>query len=115
MRRGEIRLVDLEPVLGGEANKRRPAVVVSNDRANAAVVARGRGVVTVVPLTSNTERVYPFQTLLPADRTGLRRDSKSQPEQIRAVAPERVGPAIGLLDGELLRLVDDGLRVHLAL
>ncbi len=36
MRRGEVRLVDLDPARGSEASKRRPAVVVSNDRANAA-------------------------------------------------------------------------------
>ena len=66
MRRGEIRLVDLEPVRGSEAGKRRPAVVVSHDRANAAAARLGRGVVTVVPVTSNVARIFPFQVLLPA-------------------------------------------------
>jgi mRNA interferase MazF len=51
MLRGEILLVDLEPVRGAEANKRRPAVVVSNDGANASASKLGRGVVTVVPVT----------------------------------------------------------------
>ena len=68
MQRGEIRLVDLEPVRGNEANKRRPAVLVSNDRANTTAARLGRGVVTVVPVTSNVARVFPFQSLLPADR-----------------------------------------------
>lgn len=57
MRRGEVRLVDLDPVRGSEANKQRPAVVVSNDRANAVAQRLERGVVTVVPLTSNTARI----------------------------------------------------------
>ena len=57
IRRGSIHLVDLEPVRGSEANKVRPAVVVSNDGANAAADRLGRGVVTVVPLTSNVQRV----------------------------------------------------------
>ena len=35
MRRGEVRLTDLNPARGSEADKRRPAIVVSNDRANA--------------------------------------------------------------------------------
>ena len=48
MLRGEIRLVDLEPIRGSEAGRRRPAVVVSNDRANATAARVGRGVVTVV-------------------------------------------------------------------
>ena len=71
MQRGEIRLVDLEPVRGAEADKQRPAVIVSNDGANNAAQRLGRGVVTVVPVTSNVERVYPFQVLLPAGATGL--------------------------------------------
>ena len=57
MLRGEIRLVDLEPARAGEADKRRPAVIVSNDNANATAARLGRGVVTVVPVTSNLARV----------------------------------------------------------
>ena len=66
MRRGEVRLVDLEPVRGAEADKRRPAVIVSNDGANSTAQRLRRGVVTVVPVTSNVTRVYPFQVLLTA-------------------------------------------------
>lgn len=57
MLRGEIRWTDHDPARASEANKRRPAVVVSNDRANAVTVRLGRGVVTVVPVTTNTGRV----------------------------------------------------------
>ena len=89
MRRGEIRLVDLESVRGSEASKRRPAVVVSNDSANAVAARLGRGVVTVVPATSNVERVLPFQVLLPSARAGLGVDSKAQAEQVRSVSVER--------------------------
>jgi mRNA interferase MazF len=115
MRRGDIRLIDLEPVRGSEASKRRPAVIVSNDRANATADRIGRGVVTVVPLTSNTARVFPFQTLLPAGETGLPRDSKAQAEQVRAVAVERVGPALGRVPTELMTRLDEALRLHLQL
>jgi mRNA interferase MazF len=111
--RGEIRLVDLEPTQGSEANKRRPAVVVSNDRANAAVERHARGVVTVVPVTSSVERVFPFQTLLPADATGLRMDSKAQAEQVRSVSVERLGPVIGRVPLQLMSDLDDALRLHL--
>jgi mRNA interferase MazF len=115
MRRGEVRLIDLEPVRGSEANKRRPAVVVSNDQANAAAARFGRGVVTVVPLTRNVERVFAFQTLLPAASSGLRADSKAQAEQVRAVAVERVGAVLGRVPDELMLALDDALRVHLQL
>lgn len=115
MRRGEIRLVDLEPVCGSEAVKRRPSVVVSNDRANAVATRLGRGVVTVVPITGNVARVYPFQVLLPADTSGLSVPSKAQAEQVRSVAVERLGPALGQLPGELMGEVDHALRLHLEL
>ena len=115
MRRGEVRLIDLEPVRGNETNKRRPAVLVSNDRANAAAARLGRGVVTIVPLTSNVARVFAFQTLLPAGRTGLRTDSKAQAEQIRSVSVERVGPVLGRVPPELMLDLDQALRTHLQL
>ncbi len=115
MYRGEVRLVDLDPARGAEANKLRPAVVVSNDRANAAAQRLGRGVVTVVPLTSNTARVLPFQVLIPAEEAGLRVASKAQAEQIRSVAVQRLGPPLGQLRASLMTEIDDALRLHLDL
>ena len=115
MRRGEIRLVDLDPTKGAEANKRRPAVIMSNDGANTTAARLGRGVVTVVPVTSNIERVYPFQVLLEAMATGLDRDAKAQAEQVRSVAVERVGALVGILTGQLASDLDEALRLHLAL
>lgn len=115
MRRGEIRLVELDPVVGAEAKKRRPAVIVSNDQAVRQVAVLNSGVVAVVPLTSNTEKVYLFQTLLPKDRTGLKKDSKAQSEQIRAVDVSRIGPHLGIVPPDLLREIDETLRLHLGL
>jgi mRNA interferase MazF len=115
VRRGEIVTVDLDPVRGSEASKSRPAVVVSNDAANGTATRLGRGVVTVVPVTSSTERIYPFQVLLPARETGLRRDSKAQAEQVRSVAVERIGNRIGQLPAALMAELDQALRVHLSL
>lgn len=100
---------------GAEADKRRPAVIVSNDGANSSAERIGRGVITVVPVTSNTERVYPFQVLLPAAASGLDRDSKAQAEQLRSIAIERVGATVGVLPPELLAKLDEALRLHLAL
>lgn len=115
MQRGEIRFVDLEPMRGSEAAKRRPAVIVSNDGANLAAARLGRGVITVVPVTSATKRVYPFQVLLRAADTGLRHDSKAQAEQVRAVAVERLGARVGTLPPALMVELDEALRLHLAL
>jgi mRNA interferase MazF len=53
MRRGEVWWVALDPTVGGEIGKTRPAVIVSNDRWNAA-----NNRFQVVPITSNTRRVF---------------------------------------------------------
>ncbi len=115
MLRGEIREVNLEPVRGSEASKRRPAVIVSNDGANTTASHLNRGVITVVPVTSNVTRIYPFQVFLPASDSGLRRDSKAQAEQVRSVAVERVGGRVGQLTALLMSELDDALRLHLSL
>jgi mRNA interferase MazF len=115
MLRGEIRLTDLDPARAAEADKRRPAIIVSNDRATATAARLGRGVVTVVPITSNISRVFPFQVLLPADDVGIRVDSKAQAEQVRSVSIERIGPVIGRLPTHLISKLDDALRLHLQL
>lgn len=115
MRRGEIHVVDLDPERGTEADKRRPAVIVSNDGANTTAERLGRGVVTIVPVTSNVDRIYPFQVLLEAGSTGLRRDSKAQAEQVRSVSVERIGERVGSLTPDLISALDEALRLHLAL
>lgn len=115
MRRGEIRVVDFDPSRGSETAKRRPAVIVSNDGANAVATRLGRGVITVVPVTSNIQRIYPFQVRLPARATGLRQDSKAQAEQIRSVTVERLGERIGMLPASIMLKVEEALRLHLAL
>ena len=103
MRRGDV--VALDNTL--------PAVIVSNDAANATAARLRRGVITVVPVTSNTERVHPFQVVLPAQDTGLRQDSKAQAEQVRSVAVERIGRRIGRVPAGLMTKLDEALRVHL--
>ena len=115
IRRGDIVTVNLDPAVGSEARKIRPAVVVSNDVANATAARLGRGVITVVPVTSNIARIYPFQVLLLASQTGLARDSKAQAEQVRSVAVERIGTRMGRLPAAVMRELDDALGVHLSL
>jgi len=115
MRRGDVVWVDLDPVKGTEANKVRPAVIVSNDGANRTAQQLGRGVVTVVPVTTNTAKVFPFQVLLPARRCRLSRTSKAQAEQMRSVAVERVGSTAGHLPPDILDQLDAAIRLHLGL
>jgi mRNA interferase MazF len=115
MIRGEIRLVGFGRAVPGEPARRRPAVIVSNDGANSTAARLGRGVITVVPVTSNVTRVYPFQVLFPAEASGLDRDSKAQAEQVRSVSVERVQDRVGSVPAPLMLELDEALRVHLAL
>ena len=115
MKRGDVYLTDLEPARGSEANSVRPAVVVSRDALNEVVDERGYGVLTVVPLTSNTARVLSFQVFLPSEDTGLDKDSKAQAEQVRAVSADRLRRRLGSVPAPLMAQLDRALRLHLAL
>ena len=116
MRRGEVWLADFDPSSGSESAKIRPCVIVSNDASNRIVERLGRGVVTVVPLTSNTARIHGFQTLIVADpRTGLAVDSKAQAEQVRALDHTRMIRQMGSLDADQIIALNTALATHLAL
>ena len=115
MHRGDVVLIDVDPEDGAEGDELRAAVVVSNDGANAAAARLGWGVVTVVPVTSNVARVFPFQVLLSARACGLAHDSKAQAEQIRSIAVERVGRTLGRVPAAPMHDLEEALRLHLAL
>ncbi len=88
---------------------------MSNDAVNNQAAQLGRGVVTIVPVTSDVERVYRFQVLLPAGTGGLTRDSKAQAQQIRAVDAVRIGRRLGALSVDTMASLDRALRLHLDL
>jgi mRNA interferase MazF len=66
-------------------------------------------------VTSKNERVLPFQVLLSAAKTGLPKDSKAQVEQIRSIAYERFGRKVGSVPYEIMALVEDAIRLQLAI
>lgn len=101
----------LDATIGGEIRKRRPVVIVSNDAGN-----RASGVVTVVPLTSNVDRVFPFEVMLEAAATGLERDSKARAQQVRTISKLRLAEQrAGALPPAEMHALDAALRLHLAL
>jgi mRNA interferase MazF len=111
MRRGEIYYADLSPTIGSEIDKRRPVLIVSNDANN-----RAAGTVTVLPITSNVSRVYPFEVLLPPKESGLPKPSKVQAQQIRTISKERLrGSAVARLNITFMRRAEDAIRLHLDL
>ena len=111
MRRGDIYYADLDPTVGSETNKRRPVLIVSNDASN-----RVASTLTILPITSNVSRVYPFEVLLNPKDSGLPKPSKAQAQQIRTISRERLrGNLAARLGSTLMRRVDDAIRLHLDL
>lgn len=111
MKRGEIYFADLSPTVGSEVNKRRPCLIVSNNANN-----RAASTLTVLPITSNTSKVYPFEVALTIAESGLTKNSKAQAQQIRTIAKQRItGTAAGQLAQEKMREIDAAIRLHLAL
>jgi mRNA interferase MazF len=111
IRRGEIYLAALDPVIGREIAKVRPVVVVSNDKNN-----EFSGTVTILPLTSqNTLTVYPFEVFLAGGKENLPKDSKIKADQIRTLDKSRIIKNIGALDKNDMGAIDKAVRIHLAL
>ena len=108
-------MVELDLDHGDETLQRRPAVIVSNDRANAAATRLGSGVIAVVPLSSHVESVYPFQVYLAGGASGLPIDSKAQAEEVRSISIGRLGFRVGELQPAQLTRLDEALRLHLQL
>jgi mRNA interferase MazF len=110
-RRGDICWVNLDPTVGSEICKRRPAIVVSNDAAN-----RRYHQVTVVPLTSQRPTtVEPFQVALDRQETGLAKNSKALAEQIRTISKQRLVGRASHCSEETMAAISQAIRVHLDL
>lgn len=111
MKRGEIYYAELSPTVGSEINKRRPVLIVSNDANN-----RAANTLTILPITSNVTKIYPFEVYLPSAASGLPKPSKAQAQQIRTIAKERIrNGALGILSAALMRKTGDAIRLHLDL
>ena len=85
MKRGEIYFADLDPAIGSETKKRRPVLIVSNDANNKVAET-----ITVLPITSNITKIYPFEVFLDSKETGLLKASKAQCHQVRTLSKSRI-------------------------
>ena len=86
MQKGDLYWADLDPTVGSEIAKKRPVLLVSNDVNN-----RFSSTVSVVPITSSTDKIYPFEVLLLAGEGGLKNESKVKANQIRTIDKLRLG------------------------
>lgn len=107
-KRGEIYLVCLDPSIGAEINKTRPALIISNDINNQVAQT-----ITVIPITSNIAKVYPFETLLPSQGSGLSKNSKTKCNQIRTIDKKRLVKRLGKISTEELKEIGKSLSIHL--
>jgi mRNA interferase MazF len=111
MKRGEIYYANLNPTVGSEVSKRRPVLIVSNDANN-----RAANTVTVLPITSNVSRIYPFEVKIEPQDSGLLKSSKVQAQQIRTISKQRLeGECIGSLSEEIMAFIDRAIKLHLQL
>src|ERR1700722_8988211 len=109
MRRGEIYFANLNPTVGSEIKKKRPVLIVSNNANN-----KTASTVTIVPITSNTTKVYPFEVLLEIKDCGLSKRSKAQCHQIRTISKIRIeGKKAGLASKDVMTKINAALKLHL--
>jgi mRNA interferase MazF len=106
MKRGDVWWVSFSPSVGGEIQKKRPALVVSNDASN-----KHLNRVQVVPLSSQVERVYPSE----AEVSLNGRPNKAMADQLTTVSKMRLTKQAGRLSISDIRKVEHAIRVQLDL
>jgi mRNA interferase MazF len=110
-RHGDIYDVVLDPVIGSEIGKQRPALVVSNNQNN-----EYSSTVTVLPITGQpAQKVYPFEVFIRLGNAGLSVDSRIKADQIRTIDKKRLISYRGTLPDTFLPEVEKALKVHLNL
>ncbi len=105
-RRGEVWWVAFDPSVGGEIQKTRPALIISNNAANAALNR-----VIVIPLTSQTSKIYPGEAMVTLN--GERR--KAMGDQVMTASKQRLRTKLGSLDGTAMTAVEDALLLQLGI
>jgi len=107
MKRGEVWWVKFNtPSVGGEIEKQRPAVIVSNDATN-----KHLNRVQVVPLTSSIDKLFPSEAYVTLNG----KQSKAIADQLTTVSKLRLSNMEGKLSVADLQKVEQAIRTQLDL
>jgi len=106
IKRGDVFWVSFDPSIGGEIKKKRPAVVVSTDKANPYLNR-----VVVIPLSSKISRIYPSEARISFQD----KESKAMADQIRTISKRRLISRIGSLPLEEMKKIEDKIKLFLEL
>ena len=111
VKRGDIWLVNLDPTIGHEIKKSRPAVIIQNDVGN-----YYSPITILAPITSqHIEKIYPIEVLLAKRGSGLEKDSKVLLNQVRAVDKRRLIKKLGKVDYDSMVKIDNAIKISLGL
>jgi mRNA interferase MazF len=105
-RRGDVFWVALDPAVGTEIQKTRPAAILSNDSCN-----RYGGRVVVVPITSNVDTVYPGDAAIVIRG----KPSRALGDQIRSIDKTRLRARLGRLTQAEIEAIEEAVRITLDL
>jgi mRNA interferase MazF len=108
--RGQVWLANLDPTIGSEIKKTRPVLVVSNDINNT-----HNSVVTIIPITSNVEKVFSFEVFIEKNIANLPKDSKVKTDQLRTIDKKRLVKPLGEIPESLMKNVSNAIKLHLDL
>lgn len=111
MKRGEIYFANLDPTVGAETKKKRPVLIVSNNANN-----KMAKTVTIIPITSNIKKVYPFEVLIKTQDSGLPKHSKAQCHRVRTISKIRIeSPKIGSVNNNIMLQINSAMKLHLGI
>jgi mRNA interferase MazF len=108
MKRGEIWLANMNPVIGNETSGTRPVVIVSTDEYNDLPF----NLVMVCPLTSK-DKQYKTRIALKSGQTGLTKDSWIKTEELKTISIKRLMHKIGDLTPDVLKEITEFIKIYL--
>ncbi len=106
VKRGDVFWVNFNPSIGGEIKKKKPAVIVSTDRANPYLNR-----VVVIPLSSRISKIYPSEVKIIFQG----REVKAMSDQIRTISKKRLLSKIGTIPLEEMRKIEEKIKMFLEL